>query len=452
MNKLLQQIKKIIPNRLFKALQPIYHFTLSVVAVIWYGFPSRKLRVIGVTGTSGKSTSIEFISRMLEEAGYVVGSATTIRFKVGKKEWLNDRKMTMVGRFMLQRLLRDMVVAGCHYAIIETTSEGIKQFRHIGIDYDTVVFTNLYPEHIDSHGSFENYKSTKLKLFEKLENSRQKKLNGKKIPRTIVVNSDDEHANEFINFKVEEKIAYSCKSSDVSYELDKKVEAKNIRTSPGGLRFDTVIDSHLRLTNCSLRIFGEHNVYNALAAISVGVSEGVGLDVIRNSLQKIKCIPGRIEFVDEGQDFKVIVDYAFEPRAMQKLYDVVGQIPHKRVIHVLGTTGGGRDADRGEKLGEMAGVFADQVIVTNEDPYDDDPRKLMRRVVGGVEKTKCKDTFLEIEDRRQAIRVALGSAQKGDIVLITGKGSEQGIVGADNNIIPWDDREVVREELGKLRT
>ncbi len=435
-----------MPDYLVNVLRPPYHFFMSVWAAFRYGFPSGKIHVIGVTGTSGKSTTIEFLSNILEGAGYVVGSATTIKFKVAEKEWLNDKKMTMVGRLELQRLLKDMVREGCDYAIIETTSEGIKQFRHLGIHYDTLVFTNLHPEHIDSHGSFENYKSAKLRLFKKLNRSNKKRIGGKTIERTIVACIDNEHAKDFLDFEVEKRIGFGLNMDiNIDYDfLDETIFALNTKTVEFGIEFE--VDG----VKFGINIFGEHNVYNALSAIAVGKTQGISMDSMRQSLREIKCVPGRMEFVNEGQDFSVIVDYAFEPVAMRKLYDAVEKIPHSRIIHVLGTTGGGRDADRGEKLGEIAGSLADFVIVTNEDPYDDDPSMLMARVTAGASKQMKNGSFVEIEDRRQAIRTALQSARKGDLVLITGKGSEQGIVVGGGNIVPWDDRIVAIEELKKL--
>lgn len=416
-------IKMITPTPLIR----VYHFVLAMVAGLMYGSPSQHMRIIGVTGTSGKSTTVEFLSAILEEAGHTVGVASTIKFKVGKKEWLNDKKMTMIGRFQLQRLLKDMKQAGCDIAIVETTSEGIRQFRHRFIHYDTVVFTNLWPEHIDSHGSFENYKNEKLKLFKHLETLPHKKLNGEQIPKIIVANEDNEHAKDFLAFNVDEKISFSV-----------EVIKESITSTTQGISFAN--DS----LNYSLKMLGEHNVYNALAAITVGKSLNISPDVMQTGLQNVEGVPGRLELINEGQPFTIIVDYAFEPRAMQKLYDAVAPLKKGKVIHVLGTTGGGRDAARGAELGTMANNFADSIIVTNEDPYDDDPDMLMERVVSGIDQ---KDKVTKIADRKEAITHAITNAQPGDIVLITGKGSEQGIVGKNGTITPWDDREVAKAAI-----
>ncbi len=421
-------IKKIIPTKVIQ----MYHFMLSLVASLMYGRPSQYMHVIGITGTTGKSTTVEFLSAILEEAGYTVGVASTIKFKVAKKEWLNDKKMTMIGRFQLQKLLKTMKTDKCDIAIVETTSEGIRQFRHKFIHYDTVVFTNLYPEHIDSHGSFENYKNEKLKLFRHLETLPHKTLNGEKILKVIVANADDEHVDEFLNFNVDEKLLFGIKNSG-NWQL-----ATNIASSEKGITFT------VGSTLYNFNLLGEHNVYNALAAITVGGYLKVPSNIMQSALKKVVSIPGRLELINEEQPFTVIVDYAFEPRAMQKLYEAVASLKNGKVIQVLGTTGGGRDITRGAELGKMANDFVDSIIVTNEDPYDDDPDMLMERVISGIEQ---KEKVTKILDRKKAITYAIKNAQSGDIVLITGKGSEQGIVGKNGTITPWDDRKVARTAI-----
>ena len=209
-------IKKLIPKKIFKFLSPAYHFVLSFLAALRFGFPSKHLIVIGVTGTAGKTSSAYLIAKMLSGAGFKTGLTSTAVFSDGEKEWLNDKKMTMPGRFFIQRMLKKMTSNGCSYAVIETTSEGIKQFRHRFINYDVVLFTGLYPEHIESHGSFEKYKEEKGKLFAHLKKcpnkyidekkkviipkSELKKLDLKRVLKTIIINADDEQAEYFLNF------------------------------------------------------------------------------------------------------------------------------------------------------------------------------------------------------------------------------------------------------------
>ncbi|MBI3291026.1 UDP-N-acetylmuramoyl-L-alanyl-D-glutamate--2,6-diaminopimelate ligase [Candidatus Falkowbacteria bacterium] len=440
---MLNFLRKITPKLLIKA----YHYLLALAADFFYRHPSDKLIVIGVTGTSGKSSVVYLVSRILEKAGFKVGAASTILFKVNKKEWLNDKKMTMIGRFALQRLIKRMVKANCQYAVIETTSQGIEQFRHLGINYDVLVFTNLYPEHIEAHGSFENYKNAKLKLFRGLKKESSKLIAGQKIKKIIIANLDDEHADDFLNNWAEEKIGFTL--GDKIINQGQTVKAEKVSVGADGSGFN--------INGCSfeLKLLGRHNIYNCLAAIGVGLSQGLELAGMASGLSKVLSLPGRIEFIesiDRRQNFKIIVDYAFEPKAMEALYQSLKNNSYKKIIHVLGSAGGGRDKSRRPKLGELAGRNGDIVIVTNEDPYDEDPWEIINQVAAGAAAAgkEENENLFKILDRRQAIAKAINLAGEKDLILITGKGSEQAMAVSGGKKIPWDDREVAREELGKI--
>ncbi|MDD4900934.1 MAG: UDP-N-acetylmuramyl-tripeptide synthetase [Patescibacteria group bacterium] len=462
MDKLLHIIKRYIPVKLFKALQPIYHWLFSALAAYWYGWPSEKLIVIGVTGTMGKTTSVYIISRVLAAAGYKVGFTSTAIYNDGRQEWLNDRKMTMAGRFFTQRMLKKMVKNGCRYAIVETTSQGIEQFRHRFINYDVLVFTGLYPEHIEAHGGFENYKQAKGKLFAHLKSCKTKyaddkgrvvkadngfkKINANRVKKTIIVNADDEHADYFLSFWAEEKWGYTNKSANLIGDKMQIVKYGDVESNSGGTEF--AVDDKVKI---KVNLLGEYNAANAMTAVCLGLSQGIKWEKIKNGLEKIKAIPGRMEIIT-ATNFTVVIDYAYEPEALKKIYNTILKLEHTKVIHVLGSAGGGRDVARRPKLGVLAGEQAYIVVVTNEDPYDDDPKLIIDQVAAGaasVGKILNQDLF-KIEDRRQAISRALSLARAGDIVLITGKGSEQAICVADGKKIKWDDRQVVREELAKL--
>lgn len=422
-------IKKFIP----KFILSWYHLGLAHLANFIYGHPSEKLIVIGVTGTNGKSTTVNLIAKILEQAGHQVVVSSTVNFSNGKKAWLNNLKMTMPGRFFLQRLLNDGVKNGCDFAIIESSSEGILQHRHIGIHYDCLVFINLTPEHIEAHGGFEHYKNSKLEYFKYLEKSPHKNLNGLKIPKIIIANGDDQYAKEFLNFQVDQKIIYQ------------KSDAKNLQITEQGISFD------FEYVNFKLSLKGIFDVYNILAAIATASAFDIDLEICKQALEKISNIPGRMELIDEGQNFKVIVDYAPEPESLRQLYTTIKSWSHEKIIHVLGSTGGGRDIARRKILGEIADKSADYVIVTNEDPYDDDPQEIIDDVAEGVQafgKILDQD-FFKILDRREGIAKALSLARENDLVLITGKGSEQKMA-VKGGYVPWDDRTVVREELLKL--
>lgn len=478
-DKLLHKIKKIIPKKAWDYLWPVYHFSWGVLGNLLYRNPSQKLIVIGVTGTTGKTTSVYLIAKMLQSAGYKVGYTSTAMFSDGNKEWLNNKKMTMVGRLFTFQLMHKMVKNKCHFAVIETSSEGIVQYRHRFINYDTLVFTGIYPEHIEAHGGFENYKEAKGMLFAHLKDCKTKyvdnenrvkrveagikKLSLNRVKKTIIVNGGDDYKNYFLDFWSEAKIEYKI-TSKLPLEIkdsDFAIKDHNfhhlIASAPAigrdGTKFFLCYDGQcFKDDQVSLKLLGSFSVDNAMNAASVGYAHGLNFEQIKQGLESVQGIPGRLEQIRSGQKFTVIVDYAFEPRAVEKLYETVALLPHGKIIHVIGSAGGGRDVARRPILGKIAGEQADIVIITDEDPYDDDPLIIMDQVSLGAEKSgKILDTDLfKILDRRQAIAKALSLAGDNDIVLITGKGSEQAICVKGGKKIAWDDREVVREEIAKL--
>jgi len=440
-----QLIRKFIP----KAVINQYHKTLAVLANIIYGRPSEKMIVIGVTGTNGKSSTVVLIAKILESAGHKVGAASTVYFKVAEKEWLNDKKMTMLGRMALQKLLKQMVLAGCRYAIIETSSQGIEQFRHLGVHYDVAVFTNLTPEHIEAHGGFDNYKKAKLKLFKHLEKLPAKILLSKKIRKTIIVNGDDKSAKEFLDFEADSKLVFGIENNLAIRQFN-NLTAKEIVYSSDGITFE------VNNVEFNLKLFGRFNIYNALAAIAVAQSQDIDWEVCRHALEKISGVPGRMEFIDEDQPFKVLVDYAYEPESLKqvfaaiKCHGLVGE--GKKIIHLLGGCGGGRDKARQPIMGELSAKNADIAIVANEDPYDDDPQEIIEAVAAGAVKAGkiAGQNLFKVIDRTEAIAKAFTLAQEGDLVLLTGKGAEQVIAVANGHKIPWDERVKTREVLNKM--
>jgi UDP-N-acetylmuramoyl-L-alanyl-D-glutamate--2,6-diaminopimelate ligase len=467
MDKLFSFIKKLIPKKLFRALQQPYHYLLSLSSAIFYGFPAEKMVVIGVTGTIGKTTTSYLLLKTLQECGFKVGLSSTAVFDDGNKEWLNDKRMTMVGRFFLQGLLAKMVKNGCQFAIVETTSEGIRQYRHKFINYDWLIFTGLYPEHIESHGGFANYKKAKGKLFEHLKNCKikyvddifkvcnsascLKKTDMIRIKKTVVANLDDENANYFLSFWAEEKIGFTTREKvDILGEnLPENLQVEKygeIKTDSEGVSFQAFGEK------IQLSLLGEFNAANAMAAACVARLAVKDINEVKEGLKSVAGVAGRMEKIDEGQPFTVIVDYAFEPNSLAKLFDTIEKFPHNRIINVFGAAGGGRDVARRPKMGLLTGKRADYVIITNEDPYDDDPLLIIEQIAAGAEKEGKKLNFdlFKIPDRREAIRQAITLAEPGDLVLISGKGSEQLMMLANGEKIPWDDRTVAREEICKL--
>ena len=394
-------IKKFLPSFVLNW----YHLGLAFLGALLYQFPSKKLKVIGITGTNGKTTVTEMITKIFEKAGFKVALINSIRFKIDEKEWRNTLRMTMPGRFFIQRFLKMAFVNKCQYAILEVTSEGIKQYRHKFINFEIAVFTNLSKEHIEAHGGFENYRKAKGELFKITKN-------------THIINIDDEHAKYFLQFTAKKKITYGLNRGEIN---NKNLQLK-------------------------LKLIGNFNIHNALAAISVGISQGIPLEVCKKNLEEIREIPGRMEEV-VSEPFKVIVDYAFTPNALEKVYKTVRkEFNPKKMVCVLGACGGGRDKWKRPVLGEIAAKYCNEVIVTNEDPYDENPMQIIEQVAAGT-----RGKARKILDRREAIKTALTIANEGDVVIITGKGCEPCICVAKGKRIPWDDRKVVKEEFEKIK-
>lgn len=410
-----------IPKPLFNFFNPIYHKILVFIAACLYRFPSKKIKVIAVTGTKGKSSTVEILNAILEEAGYRTALTNTIRFKVGDVSSDNLYKMSMPGRFFMQHFLRSAVDAKCDYVILEMTSQGAITYRHWFIDMDAFIFTNISPEHIEAHGSYENYLEAKLSLARNLGTSKKKK-------RTIIVNGDDGEAKKFLACDADEKIEFTI-NSVAPYEVKKE-----------GLEF--TLHHSKSSTKITSSLSGLFNLYNILAAITTARSQGVSDDIIIKAIEKFSGIRGRVENIDAGQDFKVIVDYAHTPDSLEKVYQV---FQSSRSICVLGGTGGGRDTWKRGEMGRIADEYCDEVILTDEDPYDENPENIVNDVAKGM---AHKPTI--IMDRRLAIRQALERAQTGDAVIITGKGTDPYIMGPHGTKTPWSDAKVAREELVRL--
>lgn len=400
MDRIFARAKKLVPQKIFSLLAPIYHWKLAFLGALMYGFPSKSMKVIGVTGTSGKTTTLHFLEAIFREAGYKTAALSGLSFKILGKEEPNLLKMTMPGRFRVQRFLSEAKRNEVEYVFLEVTSEGIKQFRHKFIKFYAALLTNLSPEHIESHRGFENYRNAKAKLF--------------KIAPTHVLNGDDENFDFFNRIPARNKVVF--RKSDY----------------PEGLK---------------INLAGEFNKMNAVGAMAFARFEGVAFEVAERALEKVKSLPGRMEFVETGKDFKILVDYAFLPQALEKVYGALATSDKRQateLICVIGAAGGGRDKWKRPVLGDVAAEFCKKVIVTNEDPYDEDPMEIIREVSGGHQ------DFLKILDRREAIREALKSAKKGDTVVITGKGAEPWIMEARGKKVAWDDRAVAREELRNI--
>jgi UDP-N-acetylmuramoyl-L-alanyl-D-glutamate--2,6-diaminopimelate ligase len=419
-----------------KLIKKIYHFLIAYLSYWLYGRPSKKIIVVGVTGTKGKSTTAKLIASVLQAGGYKTGLMTTVEYQIGDRHILNKDKMTMLGRGKIQKMLQSMVKAGCKYAVIETSSEGIMQYRHLALNYDIAVFTNLGTEHSERHGGFENLKKDKGKLFAALQNT--KIIDDKKIEKVIVANVDDKNSDYYLDFKTDKKISYS---------LEKDSDTKAIEIKSNNKNSEFKVDD----SNYKINLIGKFNIYNSLAAIAVGKSQKISDKNIQLGLEEVKKVEGRMEFIDEGQDFKVVVDYAHEPLSYTALFTELRNVLCKdnKIISVIGSDGGGRDKTKREKMGEIAAELTDTVIITDVNCFDEDPKQIAEMLAIGArrkDKKEGQDLFIEV-DRKKAIKKAFSLANQGDVVAITAKGTEPCIVVANGEKIPWDDREVSRELL-----
>lgn len=427
------QIRKILsPDILTK-----YHFIMSWLVALLFGLPARRLKVIGVTGTKGKTSTSNIIWHILNTTGHKCGLVSTAQFSNGEETWLNDLKMTMPGRFKLQKLFWQMIKNKCEYAVLETSSEGLSQSRQAGVNYCAAVFTNLTPEHIEAHGSFEKYKEAKAKLWQTLSK------NGL-IQKTIsVINIDDDNGEYYASFPADKKVGYTLKNK--TSQLVKKIYQAQIEALT-----EKNCVFNLCHQNFNLNYGGEFNVYNTVAAVVATSELGLSLAKIKKSLEVYAGTPGRLEFIKTDKNFEIVVDYAHTAESLEQVYKTLK--PQGRLIAVLGSCGGGRDKAKRPILGKLAGQYADIVFVTNEDPYEEDPMVIIKSVAqGAIEagKDQGEDLFI-VFDRRAAIHQAIALATKGDIVVITGKGSEQWLCVADNRKLPWDDRKIVQEEVAKI--
>lgn len=403
-------------RHLRRTLLSPYHYAWAVFSALWYGFPAKKLTVIGVTGTKGKSSVTEMLYVTLAASEISTAVAGTIRFAIGNETRPNLFKMTLPGRGFIQKFLAEAVAKGCTHAVIEITSEAALQHRHRFLYLNALVFTNLHPEHIESHGSLEKYAAAKFKIGTALAASTKR-------PRAIIANADDPRSAPYLALPVEEKLPFSY------------ADATAVELGAGTAAFT------YRGTHFTLQLPGSFSIMNAFAVVKVAEFLSLPLAKVQSALASLARIPGRTERIDLGQNFTAVVDYAHTPDSLQALYDAY---PVRKVC-VLGNTGGGRDAWKRPLMGKIADTSCAEVILTNEDPYDEDPRAILDAMASDMKRSPAI-----IMDRREAIRAALRAALPGDAVLITGKGTDPFIMGAHGLKTPWSDTTVVREELGRL--
>lgn len=430
MGPLKSTVKQLLPKGAKPFITNIYHLLEAMTANIRYGFPARSAQVVMITGTNGKTTTAAYVVKVLQAAGYKVGASTTAFYQIGEEVIPNDRNMTTDNVFKVQELLYRMKKAGCEYIVMEVTSHALLQHRVWGVPCDVAVMTNLTQDHLDYHGTMEHYAAAKAKLF-----ARE--------PRFMVLNRDDEWFNYYNEYRAHEL--------KMNYGTDPEAECRiaEAKLRRDGSDVKLVVDQNVTI-GFTTQLPGKFNVYNATAAAAVGYLLHVDLEKIKEGIAALEAVPGRLERIEAGQNFEVIVDYAHTPDALKNLLETLKSLTKNRVILVFGATG---DRDKGKRpiMGEIAVQFADRIVLTDDEPYSENPDVIRDDIRRGIERAGGAAKTEELGDRKKAIEKAIAIARKGDIIAITGMGHEQfRIVG--NQRLPWSDSEVARELLTAKNT
>lgn len=427
-------VKKLVPRGLFRIIEPYGHLGEALLFNVINGFPARRLKVIGVTGTNGKTTTCFLIHKMMVEAGYKVGLMTTVGYGVGDNIKPQIHHMTNVSAPQLMQRLKWMRGQGAEWLVLETTSHALAQHRVFGVSYSVAVMTNVTHEHLDYHGTFENYRDAKRRLF-KLVNRNKKGL------RTGLINADDPSAKLFES-DIAHPLTYGIKNG--------QIKAVDIKTTSAGSDFAVQAKDRADL-KIHVNLPGDFNIYNALAAVGVGLALDMKPAQIEQGVAALESVEGRMTRIDEGQNFDVIVDYAHTPDSFEKLFKGLKPGVKGRLIVMFGSAGGQRDKLKRPVQGELAGKYADEVVLTEEDDRDTPGMEILEQIATGAQKTGKvldKDLFL-VHDRSDAIEFTLGRAQKDDTVLLLGKGHEKTIERADGEH-PWDEVDTAKKALKKL--
>ncbi|TSC56197.1 MAG: Uncharacterized protein G01um101418_93 [Parcubacteria group bacterium Gr01-1014_18] len=408
------------------------HFLEALAARIIFYYPG-EVKIIGVTGTDGKTTTTFLIDAVLRGAGYKTALCNGLVFRIGREEYPNPTDNTTPRAWIIHQFIKKAKRSGCQYIIIESTSWAIRQWRLWGIPFSTAVFTNLTLEHQDVHGSMDKYKESKGLLFATVSQAKNS---------TSIVNKDDPASDYFLSFPVEKKLSYSIKDSSADlWAHDIVLEPHRSLFKVCYLGQDYPIEINLP---------GDYNVANSLAAISLVLAEKIDFSILQSSILVFTGAPGRFEYVQTGKDYHVVVDFAHTPGAFRNLFSNVRRIyPKARIIAVFGAAGG-RDPIKRPFLGEEAAMGADFSILTSDDPRFEDPETIARSIMGGFRKAGKHENqdFIFIKDRKEAIRKALSMASAGDVVLLLSMGAYEAMyVGAGK--VPWNDKKAVEEIVGQ---
>jgi UDP-N-acetylmuramoyl-L-alanyl-D-glutamate--2,6-diaminopimelate ligase len=431
MKKYLRLIKKIIRQILpsENLINYFWHLPIEWFGAVWHGFPGRKIKVIGVAGTKGKTTTAYFISQLLEGLGKRVALYSTAAVKIAGQEELNTQKMTTPGRGFMQKVLARAVKAQCDYAVLEISSHGLKQFRLIGISFAVVVLTNMMPDHLDYHKTAQDYTLSHQRMIG---------------PRTkvVVLNREDADLKRIKTGNVH------CVAFGQDNSSDMRIN--NIQTQDKQTSF--TLSYLTRTVPFVLPTLGIFNVYNTAAALAA--MRGIGIDIseLQEQVKKLVPAPGRMEIIPNHLNGTVIVDYAHSPESFEQVFKTIKPRVKGKLIVITGACGDRDDKVR-PKMGKLLGEYCDKVVLTNDDPYTENPDKIINDLLKGLTtmpQMKKDESYWVIMDRREAIAKGLLLMTAGDVVLVLGKGAEQWQVFKDKKI-PWDDRQVVREVLMEIQ-
>jgi len=424
-------VKKMIPTGVFQAIEPTGHLVEAVIMTTKYGFPGRKLKVIGVTGTNGKTTTSFMIHTMLHNAGIKSALITTVGYGIGDDIIHQKQHITSPKAGVLQQRLKSFAEAGVEWVVLETSSHGLAQNRVWGVPYQIAVMTNITHDHLEYHGTFERYLEAKTKLF-KIANKHGLKFG--------IANAEDPNSDAFLKY-VDNKTTYGIRKGEL--------QAQNVDLKANGTTYTAVTgDDHYEIT---VNIPGEFNVSNSLAAIAVGRKLGLTKQQVERGIAALKTVEGRMNLIDVGQNFNVIVDFASTPDGFQKFFESMRPLVKGKLIAVFGSAGR-RDESKRAEQGSIAGKYADIVVLTEEDDRDDDGVAILNQIAGGATKQGKKentDMFI-VHNREEAIGFALTLAKDdNDTVVLLGKGHEKTIERADGEY-PWDETGAVKAALESL--
>lgn len=423
--QLVKGVRKALPTGAVRQLEENYRKARVKVVSARYGNPAKSLKVIAATGTNGKTTTLNFVNEILKEAGYKTAMFTTAVIEVAGDRRINDLNATVALTAQMQQFFVEAKRAQVDFTLLEVTSHALDQHKLDGVPIYAAIMTNMTQDHLDYHKTMDNYAAAKAKLF-KLE------------PEFIVLNRDDEWFDYFDQFPAgAQKITYGKHD-----EAEAKIEYTKLYRK--GSEATVVIDHQTKL-DLATALPGEYNIYNMTAAAAAAYLLGVSVEDIIEGAANLEAVPGRFERVVDGLEYDVIVDYAHTPDGLEKFLTAAKAITKNRVILVFGATGD-RDKIKRPIMGEIAAKYADRIILTDEESYNEDPAAIRAEVFAGIDAAKGAPKTDEIADRREAIKKALSIAKKGDTVLITGMGHEKFRI-ENGEKIPWNDADVVRELL-----